>query len=141
MEIHSVAFTQDNQSAFISDWNGSIKMIKWKPNAETEHDFDFTKEFKRVGNTVTYDICLTRDDKHLLIGSWNRCSVMNTETLNVTKEFILGSYCKGIKLLHGGPHAIISDQDAVLTIIDTETMEISQTHKDVANGNNLLRMH
>ena len=30
-EIHSVALTQDKQSAYICDAHGCVKFIKWKP--------------------------------------------------------------------------------------------------------------
>ena len=132
--ICSVAFTQDNQSAFISDWEGKIKMIKWKPNANTEQDFDFTQNSTKVGNEFTLQICLTRDDKNLLVGTKGFVRVFNTETRKVTKVFKLVYHAIGIKLIGYGKNALIADYNGDLTIINLETMEISSSHQNAING-------
>ena len=135
--ICSVAFTQDNQSAFISDLGGKIKMIKWTPNATSENDFDFNKKTTQVGQCNTYNICLTRDDKNLLVGSDQLVSVYNIKTRNVTKEFKLNATVKGIKLIDDGTNALIAEINNDLTIINLETMEMSPSHRTIDDGENL----
>ena len=44
-----MAFSSDNQSVFITDLDGNIKMIKWQAGANSGDDFDFTEEPKKVG--------------------------------------------------------------------------------------------
>ena len=83
--ICSVAFLRNNQSVFISDYYGNIKMIKWQPGANYKDDFDCTEELRKVGDCGTQSICLTKDDKYLLIGSEGLVSVFETETRKVTK--------------------------------------------------------
>ena len=48
--IQLMTFSRDNQSLFISDYNGHIKIIKWQACANSEDDFDFTEEPKGMGN-------------------------------------------------------------------------------------------
>ena len=119
-----MAFTQDNQGAFISEYSGKIKMIRWKPNANTELDFDFTQKIFRVGNSSTFQICLTRDDKNLLVGSKGLVNVFNIETRNVTKEYKLDAVVRGIKFIDGGKGVLIAEDNGDLTIINLETMEM-----------------
>ena len=85
--IFSMAFSRDNQSAFISDWEGSIKMIKWQAGANSEEDFDFTEKPIRVGVRFTVSICLTKDEKYLIVGSEKLVSLFETTTREVTKKF------------------------------------------------------
>ena len=67
--INSVSFSRDNTSAFLSNLDGNIKMIKWQAGATSEGEFDLTEEPKQVGNGHTFKICLTTDEKYLLVGS------------------------------------------------------------------------
>jgi len=94
--INSVAFTQDNLGAYISDYNGNIKLIKWKHDATTEKDFDFSRSSIQVGSDFTEKICLTKDDKNLLVGSDEYLRVFNTLTRFVTKKFKLNDYVMGL---------------------------------------------
>ena len=138
--IQDVAFTQDNQGAFISDYGGFVKMIKWKPNANTEKDFDFTEKSIDVGTRGIDKICLTRDDKNILAGSLNGVDVINIETRKVTKTFNMNSPVLGVKLIGDGTNALIGETNCNLTIINLETMEISSIHKKTANGKYLQKM-
>ena len=95
--ILSVAFTRDNQSAFINDHDGNIKMIKWKAGANSSHEFDFSEEPKKVAGIHTESICLTKDEKYLLVGSELLLSVLETETRKVTKKIQDDSSCKKSK--------------------------------------------
>ena len=52
-DIQSIAFSRDNQKAFISDYGGNIKIIKWQAGANSRDEFDFTGEPKEVGNRAT----------------------------------------------------------------------------------------
>ena len=67
--IHSMAFTRDNISAYVSDWSGNIKMIEWTESGDSTPTFDLTQEFTQVGNKWTYIICLTENERILLVGS------------------------------------------------------------------------
>ena len=79
--VWSVAFTQDNRSAFVSDMEGNIKIIKWTPNASTEHDLNFDQKTKHVSKSGIGLICLTIDDKNLLVASEKMVSVFKTENM------------------------------------------------------------
>ena len=130
-----MAFTQDNQSAFISDRGGKIKIIKWKPNVNTDHDFDFTQNNTQGGN-VTIQICLTRDDKNLLVGSNGLVSIFNTRSRKLINQFKLHDvvYTMGIKLICGRKSVVITIDIGVLKIINLESMKMSPSHKNVTNS-------
>ena len=128
--IHSVTFTKNNQGAYISDRSGNIKMIKWTPNASSEHDFDLTQNSTQLCMGYISEICLTKDEKNLLFGLPGLLGVFNTEIRNVTKEFILSDYVMGIKLVNDGKNALIAEENGDLTIIDLETLKITQSHKN-----------
>ena len=139
-DIWSVAFTLDYQSAFISDRSGKIKMIKWKPNYTTENYFDFTQNSIQVGNGYTFQICLTRDDKSLLVGSKGLVSILDTETRNVTKEFKMSHFVTGIKMMYGGIHVLIAETNDDLTVINLETLKMYPIHKNATNGKGLYKI-
>ena len=128
--IYSVAFTQDNQGAYISDAKGWVKLIKWKPNASSKEDFDFIQKPTKIDENIRItDLCLTGDCKSLLVGSKGLMSVFDIEAMEVTKEFELTDIVVGIKLINDGKNAIIAEVNGDLTIIDLETMEIIQSNK------------
>ena len=131
--ICSVAFLNDNQSVLISDYEGYIKMIEWQAGANSGDDFDFTEEPQEVGNYGTFSICLTKDEKYLLVGSCQLVSIFEIETRKVTKEFELTTYVITINLTKGGKTAIIAEQNGDLSIIDLETMEIKKISENIAN--------
>ena len=135
--ISKVAFTQDNLGAYISDSKGNINLVKWTPDASSESDFDINKDVTQVGNGSTSKICLTGDDKNLLVGSDGLVSVFNTETKKVTKEFKMKQDIRGIKLIDNGKSALIAEYSGDLTIINLETMEISSSNKHKTKGNGL----
>ena len=132
--ITSLAFTQDNEGAYLSDEQGNIKMIKWKPNASSENDFDFSQDPIQVDNLCIYEICLAKDDKNILVGSDQLVSVFNIETKEVTKEFKFTGDVKGIKLIKDGTKVLIVEQNGYLSILDLESLEIIQIDENVTKG-------
>ena len=124
--ISSVAFSRDNQRAFISDDEGNIKVIKWTPNANSGDDFNFTEEPRKVGNQTTDSICLTKDEKYLLVGSDKQISVFETTTREITKEFKLSNQVVSINLIKDDKRAIIADENGNLSNLDLETLEIEE---------------
>ena len=139
--IFSVAFSRDNQSVFISDLDGNIKMIKWQTGANSWDDFDFSEEPKKVVNCLTDSICLTKDEKYLLVGSKESLCVFETETREVTKEFKLTTYVAGIILIEDYKKAIIAENHGDLSIIDLETMEMVSFAENITKGNHLMKLH
>ena len=138
--IKSVAFTQGHQSAYISDIGGNVKMINWKQNTNSKHDFDFTQNSIKVGNYNTNETCLTKDDKNLFVGSGNHVRVFNTETRKVTKQFKLNDNVHGLMLINSGKNVIIAQRNGDLSIIDLKTFEISRIHKNVTDGKRLTKI-
>ena len=137
--ILSVAFSRGNQSAFISDHGGNIKMIKWQAGANSGNDFDFTGEPKKVGNGC-FSVCLAKDEKYLLVGSHNSVFVFETTTREVTKEFKLASSVKEINLIKDGKKALIAGYNGNLSIIDLEILKIKQIAKNITNYKRLNKM-
>ena len=131
--INSVAFTRNNQSAYIADFNGNIALIKWKENSSSANDFD-TQVLTQVGNECTYAICLTKDEKYLLVGSKGLLSMINTRTRKVITQFNLTATIREIELINEGKQALIAEGNGNLTIIDVETLEMTQSCKDVGKG-------
>ena len=137
--IVSVIFSRDNQSAFIGDAHGCIKQIKWQPNANSEDEFDFAEELKKVGDYGTKSICLTKDEKYLLIGSKALVIVFETLTRK-KKEIKLTDIVVEITLIKDGKKAIIAEINGNLSIIDLETLEISSIAKNIANDKMLHKI-
>ena len=135
--IYSVAFSRDNQSAFISDYVGNIKMIKWKAVANSGGNFHLIEILKKVANRRIFSISLTKDEKYLLVGSYGLVSVLKTTTRKVTKEFKLTDLVRGISLIKDGTKAIIAEENGNLSIIDLETLEISSIAQNITNGKRL----
>ena len=135
--IFSVAFSRDNQRVFISDQEGSIKMIKWQANANSEDDFDFSEEPKILSDGVIISMCLTKDEKYLLVGQSESLRVVETETRKVTKEFRMKDYVQNIQLIQDGKKAIIAEDNGNISILNVETLEISSATKNIKNGTTL----
>ena len=108
-DIHSMAFSRNNQSVFISDYSGNIKTIKWKAGVNSGDEFDFTEELKKVGNNFTSSICLTKDEKYLLVGSHELVSVFETTKNKITKEFKLTNFVQGMSLIKDGQIVVIAE--------------------------------
>ena len=135
--IYSVAFSSDNQSAFISDFLGNIKIIKWQADANSESEFDFTEEPKKVCQRNCYSICLTNDKKYLLVGSSNLVQVLKAETREVIKKISLKNWITRISLIQDGKTAIIAMENGDLSILDLETMEISSIAEKITKKNKM----
>ena len=135
-----MAFSHDNKSAFISEYGGNIRMIKWQAGANSGDDFDFTEEPRQVGKGHTGSICFTKDEKYLLVGSSRLVSVFETETRTVTKEFKLTNYIQEISLIRDGKHALIAESNSNLSIIDLETLKISSIAKNITNDKQMYKI-
>ena len=112
-------------------------MIKWLAGANSGGDFDFTEKPKKVGNDCTFSICLTKDEKYLLVGSTGLVRVFETTTREVTKEFKLTTFVSGINLIKDGKKAIIVQGNGNLSILDLETLEIKKIARNIAKGKGL----
>ena len=125
-DIYSMAFSRDNQTAYISDYDGNIKIINWCLGADSEHDFDFNEQPKKVGYGETRSICLTKDEKYLLVGSKGLVAVFETTTkeVKVWKEIVLTVNVHGINLIKDGKFALVAEYNGDLSIIDLESWDI-----------------
>ena len=139
-DICSVAFSRDNQSAFISDYDGNIKMIKWQALANSGDGFDLIEEPKEVERNGILSICLTKDEKYLLVGSSYLLSIFEIETEEVKKEFQLTTYVRAISLIQDGKLAIIAEENGDLSIIDLESMEIKKIAENITKNKHLRRI-
>ena len=131
--IFSMAFSCDNQTAFITGEYGNVKILKWKAGANSGDDFDLTKP-KKVGGNYTVSICLTKDEKYLLLGSIQLVSVLEKATKKVTKEFKMPDTVIGINLIQDDKKVLIAEENGNLSIIDLETLEISSIAKNITKG-------
>ena len=136
-EIWSVAFSRDNQNSFISDYNGNIKMINWQTVANSEGDLSLPFFYKRPHHGATESIHLTKDEKYLVVGSYESVIIFDTATREITKEFYMGDYVRRINMIKNDTKAIIPEMNGTLSIIDLETMEISRIAKKVTDGKEL----
>ena len=128
--IDSMTFSRNNQSAFISDNCGNIKMIKWQAGSNSGDHFHLTEESKQVGNNIK-SICLTKDEKYLLIGERELVYVFETITRKIIKKFNLTDDVQEIILIKNGKKAIIAEKNGDLSVLDLETIEISSIAKNI----------
>ena len=133
--IRSVAFSRDNQSAFISDWEGNLKIIKWQTDANSEDDFDFTDKPQSVSNCGTQSICLTKDEKYLIFGSKRTMCVYETATRKVMKYYDLSRDTREMKLIKDEKKAIIAEGNGNLSSLDLETLELSLIAENITEDN------
>ena len=138
--IYSMAFSRDNQSVFISDEGGGIKMISWKIGASSEDYFDFSKHYVMVGKGFTGSICLTKDEKYLLVGSKALVSVLEIATRTVIKEFELLDSVESIILIKDGKTALIAERNGNLSTISLETLEISLQYSNITKNKYLNKI-
>ena len=131
--IISVAFPSDNQSVFLSGDEGFIKLFKWKEGNFSKDDV-FEYEKSDWLDDGIRSICLTKDDKYLLVGSSKSLSVFETKTRKVTKEFKLTDQVVGISLVKDNKYALIAEENGNFSIIDLETLEIFRIATDIIDG-------
>ena len=115
-------------------------MIKWQAGANSGDDFDFTEEGKKVDNKYIQSICLSKDEKYLLVGSWKLLSVFETKTGEIKKKFELSDFLPGINFIKNGKKAIIAEENGNQSILDLETLEISSIAKNITNGKDLMKI-
>ena len=108
-------------------------MIKWQAGANFEDDFEFTQDYKPTTN-ASCPICLTKDDKYLLVGSNKLVSVFETTTRELMTEFELSDTVAGIGLIKNDRKAIIAEDNGNLTIINLETLQKKTIVQDIFNG-------
>ena len=135
-----MAFSRDNQSAFISDIFGNIKMIKWQAGANSGDNFDFTEEHQKVGGIGTEWICLTKNEKYLLVGSYRSVFVFETETREVTMEFDMTNQVVAVSLIKDYTKAVIAESNGNLAILDLVTMQIFEIAENITNGKGLNKI-
>ena len=56
----------------------------------------------------------------------------------VTKVFDISSFVLGLELINGGKKVIIAEENGKLSIVDLETMQISQNQEIKLQGGNLF---
>ena len=133
-----MAFSHDSKSVFISDGAGNIKMEKWREDTYPGHESNYTEEPIKVGGSNTYSICLTKDEKYLLVGSNKLLQVFETTEKIVQKKFKLKSMVEVITLTKNGHYALIGEYDGNLSILDLETLEISLIAKNITTNRKRL---
>ena len=134
-----MAFSRDNQRVFISDYDGDIATIKWQAGANSKADFDFTDNIFETGKSGTWSICLTKDEKYLLVGSRKKLSLLETASGEVTKIKLAGNVM-AVCLINNDKKAIIAFMNGDLSSIDLETLETTEIAKNVTNDKDLNRI-
>ena len=129
--IQSVAFSRNNQSAYICDWSGKIQKITWKPNANSENDFDFTENGTQIGDNFTFSICLTRNEKYLFVGILGFVCVVDTRNMKVRKKLKMSHDLRFITLTQDGKKAILSQDNPGMSILDIETLKVHLIQKNM----------
>jgi len=85
--IYSMACIPDNSGAYINDYSGAVRLIKWKENPFTEDDFDLSEEARRGPAKMTKHISLTNDSKKLFVCSKDMIRLCWPLLLSSTKEY------------------------------------------------------
>ena len=127
-DFFSVAFSHDNQNVFIGDNYGNIKQINWKADDNYSDDFAFAKNPAEVSSSI-YSICLTKDEKYLLIGSKALLRIFETTTKKVTKKIKLTADVIEISLIKDGKYALVAEENGNLSVIDLTTLDIFKIAK------------
>ena len=115
-------------------------MIKQQAGANSGDGFDFKNETKKLGSFYTWSICLTKDEKYLLVGSAYYVNIVETATREVKKQLELEYNVMTINLIEHGTKAIIAQEWGDLSILDLETLEISSNAENITNGKKLKKI-
>lgn len=137
--ILEVAFLSDNETAFVCDYNGNIQRTKLSYCADSKNKSDFTEDSTNVSKKGTRAICLTKDEKYLIVGSQETLSLYDTTTREVTKEFIVTDCVMGISLIQDGQKAIIAQYSGDLSILHLENMELEKIAENVTDNEKLFK--
>lgn len=124
-EVGAVAMSRDNQSAMLSDTFGNIRRIEWAKDTKSEVDFYITEEYGQVPPPV-WQLCMTRDENNLFIGTFGSVNVLNCVTKEITKKFGQLYFVKGLDLVENGEKIIVIYNGGYLTIVDSEFREIQK---------------
>jgi len=85
--IYSMACIPENNGAYINDYSGAVKLIKWNQDASTKDDFDLSEEARKGPATRTKNISLTKDSKKLFVISKNMIRLCWPTLPSSTKEY------------------------------------------------------
>ena len=135
----SFTISKNKLFAYWCDYYGNIFKIIWKPNATCQEDFELVEEKALKGNETSH-LCLTDDDKYLIIGLLNDVQVFNVDTWEVVKEHKFGNSIQAISLINNGNHVLIAVQNGDMIVIDTKNFEIIFKELEITKHHQLTKI-
>ena len=126
--ICNLAFTSDNQNAYICDSMSTLIKMSWELNASSGDDFIFSEPELELHFCI-FIIRLINNDKNLLMGSIKGLSVFNFDEKQIIKTFNMNSIVKGIEVINNGINFLVIDYYGDLTIFDLNSLEICYDEK------------
>lgn len=127
--IIDMSFSRDNSCAYILDYKATIKPIRWKSNAICQKDFDFSGPVLKLDLYAVCVMCLSRDDKCLFVTSGPNVAIINTLKMTViSKHKLMGSSIVSFDQVGDAKEVLISQEDGVQRLCNTENMSLKETH-------------
>lgn len=114
--IFSIVITQDNQQVYLSEFDGTITKLDLNTLEENS---------QKTGDYLTSYMCLSKNDKKLLIVSENIIKVFNLETLLQLGKFEMAYSVRNVVLVNDGLNAIIASENGEVINIDLEKLVVS----------------
>ena len=119
--ISSVVMSNCTNTAYYSDITGKIARIEWNSNITSENDLVFER-IKNFGEWV-YTLCITNDNKELLVGTSTGLYICSID-LNYDRKYIKLRFVYLLSLFNDDKKALLCSEESKLHIVDIETLEI-----------------
>jgi len=118
--IYSMVCRPDNTGAYINDYSGAVRMIKWNQNASKKYEFDITKQAKRGAATKTKHICYEKDSKKIFVCTKDMIRLCCPLTLSATKDYETYWETKKVMQIKNGKQILIASEGH-LEVLNLET--------------------
>ena len=118
--INAISVTADSKYAYFCD---SLEGNSGKLQLLCLETLEQIKDFGNFTEINTNQICLTKDEKNILMGSEFSIRVFNIEKGEIIKELTNIGGCQKIRLIDDGDKALVADFGGDLYFIDLKTFE------------------
>ena len=122
-KISSISVLKDSQHAYIGDENNNIGMLTWKPNPRFLKDVKFV-EIRKLKKRGIYSMCLTNDEKFLIVGAPNSVKFYNLLTDTIMYRQPVSDNVIGITLIKNGKGAQILQKKSDAKMLGYNVNEI-----------------
>lgn len=136
--IYCIAEFKKDKSLIVMTSLGYAKRIDFVSDYNCLDHFEVIRNYGAMtGGVDSRFMCLTGDEKNIIVGSDLFLRVINSETGLIVKKIKFKHEIKGIELFDDGKKVIIATSNGLMTIIDLDSMEVSEERKNIGKDNQI----